>query len=63
MYECLAFLEKCRDDKDIDILWDIVFVICVIYGIMRDMVVKDSKNIRYNCCRSCRDCFPRGKIL
>ena len=46
MYECLAFLEKCRDDKDIDILWDIVFVICVIYGIMRDMVVKDSKNIR-----------------
>ena len=31
--------------KDIDVLWDIVFVICVIYGIMRDMVVKDSKNM------------------
>ena len=46
MYECLAFLEKCRDDKDIDILWDIVFVICVIYGSMKDMVVKDSENMR-----------------
>ena len=29
--------------KDIDVLWDIVFVICVIYGSMRDMEVKDSK--------------------
>ena len=46
MYECLASLEKCGDGKDIDVLWDIVFVICVIYGNMRDMEVKDSKNIR-----------------
>ena len=32
--------------KDIDVLWDIVFVICIIYGSMRDMEVKDSKNMR-----------------
>ena len=32
--------------KVIDVLWDVVFVICVIYGSMRDMVVKDSKNMR-----------------
>ena len=32
--------------KDIDILWDVVFVICMIYGSMRDMEVKDSKNMR-----------------
>ena len=32
--------------KDTDMLWDVVFVICVIYGSMRDMVVKDSKNMR-----------------
>ena len=32
--------------KDIDVLWDMVFVICMIYGSMRDMEVKDSKNIR-----------------
>ena len=32
--------------KDIDVLWDVVFVICMIYECMRDMVVKDSKNIR-----------------
>ena len=30
---------------DIDILWDIVFVICMIYGSIRDMKVKDSKNM------------------
>ena len=41
MYECLASLEKCRDGKDIDVLCDVVFVIS-----MRDMVVKDSKNMR-----------------
>ena len=29
--------------KDIDVLWDIVFVICMIYGSMRDMEVKDSE--------------------
>ena len=32
--------------KDIDVLWDVVFVICVIYGSTRDMIVKDSKNMR-----------------
>ena len=31
--------------KVIDVLWDIVFVICMIYGSIRDMEVKDSKNI------------------
>ena len=30
---------------DIDILWDIVFVIYMIYGSIRDMKVKDSKNM------------------
>ena len=46
MYECLASLEKCGDGKDIDVLWDILFVICVIYENMKDMEVKDSKNMR-----------------
>ena len=46
MYECLTSLEKCGDGRDIDVLWDIVFVICVIYGNMRDMKVKDTKNMR-----------------
>ena len=32
--------------KDIDVLWDVVFVVCMIYGNVRDMVVKDSKNMR-----------------
>ena len=32
--------------KDIDVLWDVVFVICVIYGSMRDIMVKDSKSMR-----------------
>ena len=32
--------------KDIVFLWDIVFVICMIYGSMREMEVKDSKNVR-----------------
>ena len=32
--------------KDIDVLRDIVFVICMIYGSMRDMKIKDSKNMR-----------------
>ena len=31
--------------KDIDVLWDVVFVICIIYESMRDMEVKDSKNM------------------
>ena len=29
--------------KDIDVLWDVVFVICMIYGSMRNIEVKDSK--------------------
>ena len=29
--------------KNIDVLWDVVFVICMIYGRMSDMEVKDSK--------------------
>ena len=32
--------------KDIDVLWDTVFVICMIYGSMRDIETKDSKNMR-----------------
>ena len=32
-YECLASLEKCEDGKDIDVLWDVVFVICMIYEV------------------------------
>ena len=32
--------------KDIDVLWDIVFVICMVCGSMRDMEVKDSKIMR-----------------
>ena len=39
-------LEKYGDGKDIDVLLDVVFVICVIYGSMRDMVVKDSENMK-----------------
>ena len=46
MYECLAYFEKCGNGKDIDVLWDIVFVICMIYGNIRDMEVKDSNNMR-----------------
>ena len=46
LYKCLAYLEKCGDGKDIDVLLDVVFVICVIYGSMRDMVVKDGENMR-----------------
>ena len=32
--------------KDIDVLWDVIFIICMIYESMRDMEVKDSKNMR-----------------
>ena len=46
MHECLTSLEKCGDGKDIDVLLDVIFVICVIYGSMRDMVVKDSENMK-----------------
>ena len=41
-----ASLEKCGDGKDIDVLLDVVFVICMIYRSMRDIEVKDSKNMR-----------------
>ena len=44
-YECLVSLEKCGDGKDINVLWDVIFVICMIYGSMRDMEVKDNKNM------------------
>ena len=46
MYECLASLEKYGDGKYIDVLLDVVFVICVIYGSMKYMVVKDTENMR-----------------
>ena len=39
------FLRSVKMVKDIDILWDVVFVICMIYRSMRDMKVKDSKNM------------------
>ena len=42
----MASFKKCGDDKDIDVLWDVVYVICMIYGSTRDMKVKDSKNMR-----------------
>ena len=32
--------------KDIDVLQDIVFVICMIHESMKDMEVKDSKDMR-----------------
>ena len=32
--------------KDIDVLWDVIFVICMIYGHIRDMEVTYSKNMR-----------------
>ena len=32
--------------KDINVVWDVVFVIYVIYGSIRDMKIKDSKNMR-----------------
>ena len=32
--------------KDIYILWDVIFVICMIYGSMRDIEIKDSKTMR-----------------
>ena len=49
--------------KDIDVLWDVIFVICMIYESMRGMEVKDSKIWDYNCWKSCKGCFPRGNIL
>ena len=32
--------------KDIDVLYDVIFVICTIYGSVRDVKVKDRKNMR-----------------
>ena len=40
------FLRSVEMVKDIDVLWDVVFVVCMIYGSVRDMVVKNSKNMR-----------------
>ena len=40
------FLRSVEMVKDIDVLWDVVFLVCMIYGSVRDMVVKDSKNMR-----------------
>ena len=37
------FLRSIEMLKDIDVLWDVVFVISMIYGSMRDMEVKNSK--------------------
>ena len=38
------YLLRSRETvKDIDVLWDVVFVICMIFGSMRGMEVKDSK--------------------
>ena len=31
--------------KDIDVLWDVIFVICKIHESMRDIEVKDSKDM------------------
>ena len=42
----LYLLRSVEMVKDIDVLWDLVFAICMIYGSMRDMEVKDSKNVR-----------------
>ena len=42
----LYLLKSVEMIKDIDVLWDVVFIICMIYGSMRDMEVKDSKNMR-----------------
>ena len=38
-------LRSVKMVKDIDVFMDVVFVICMIYGSMRDMEVKDSKNM------------------
>ena len=39
-------MRLCKRSGERDVLWDVVFVICMIYGSMRDMVVKDSKTMR-----------------
>ena len=39
-------LRSVKMIKDIDVLWDVVYVIRMIYGSMRGMKVKDSKNMR-----------------
>ena len=40
------FLRSVEMVKDIDVLWDVVFVVYILYGSVRDMMVKDSKNMR-----------------
>ena len=39
-------LRSVKMVKDIDVSRDVVFVICMIYGSMRDMDVKDNENMR-----------------
>ena len=41
-----CLLRSMEKVKDIDVFWDVVFVICKIHGSMRDMKVKDSKDMR-----------------
>ena len=31
--KCLVSLEKCGDSKDIEVLWGVIFVICMIYEV------------------------------
>ena len=38
-------LRSVEMKKDIDALWDVVFITCVIYGSMRDMEIKNGKNM------------------
>ena len=42
----LTSLEKCGDGKDIDVLWNVVFVICITYEVWEIWRLKDSKNVR-----------------
>ena len=39
-------LRNVKMVKDIDVLLDVIFVICMIYESIRDMEIKDSKKIR-----------------
>ena len=42
-------------------LWDVVFVIYVIYGSMRDMEIKDSKNMRLQLLEKLQRLFSKRK--
>ena len=39
-------LRSMEKVKDIDVFWDVVFVICKIHGSIKDIEVKDSKDMR-----------------